>query len=122
MKKTKEFITLQKEWYARLKEDGFIDTEYFNKKTMEPFDYQVREGSKFKVSPEEFEQKRHYYILASQFLHEYDFATELDKEIWRLHAEGEPHRAIAIQTKCSKIKALRTIQRLKKICLNQTST
>ena len=45
--KSKELIKLQKEWYKKLEEDGFVDIERFNPRTMEPDDILKRSTQAF---------------------------------------------------------------------------
>ena len=99
MSKDKELIKLQKEWYNKLKEEGFKDTEYFDK-NMTPKDMMRNEAHKFaQENVESFQSKEQYYIEASQFFHDHEFASELAKEIWYRHSEGDTFRHISTTLK-----------------------
>jgi hypothetical protein len=86
----KKFLALQKKWYAKARNSGFQDHEagpgkqdlplttkhsglHFSRKRAA----HVGEGT-----PEE------YYRLAGHFLYDYNFETDYDQEVWKLHAEG----------------------------------
>lgn len=81
-----DFKTLQKMWYQRLKDDGFIDIE--NKEWHSR--YFVTQ-----YSPVQFANKQEYFRRAQIFLHEFPFKNRRDRKIWRLHSEGFTLREIA---------------------------
>ncbi len=85
---------LQKEWYAKLKEDGFVDIEEdpvnFNNaylKHVKRKTYQNNETYR--------EAIKEYYYICYQFLHEYPFETEVHRAIWEAYADGATMREIA---------------------------
>lgn len=98
--KNPEFRKLQRDWYKKLKEDGFEDIEDTNSK--EEF-LKEWHSSSFQLShdPATFEAKQEYFYLATKFLSSYQFPTEVERIIWTLHAEGKSLREIAVdlQTK-----------------------
>lgn len=91
MGKPKEFSKLQAEWYRKLKKSGFDDVEQTdgNLKIWSAHYFQSA------YTPDSFTAKETYYRLAGQFLHSHKFKTPHEREVWRLHSEGESIRAIA---------------------------
>ena len=88
---TTEFIKLQRAWYKKLAETGFKDVERChptlgtatsgNTPLLRPSEWAPRLAES-KPGTEEF------FRVASHFLHEYNFETYLDKQIWELFTEG----------------------------------
>jgi hypothetical protein len=89
--KTKQFLELQKKWYEKLKESGFDDIEFGEKQEL----LKCWESSHFYMTQDQFDNKREYYHLASQFLFFYKFESKLDRIIWKFHAHGFTYRKIA---------------------------
>lgn len=91
---------LQKEWYAKLKENGFHDIE-------------DRKGGVGRgapritnQSPLQIEVIEQYYSMARNFLIDGKFDTDLDKTIWSYHSEGISARDISSTLKSSGVKKL----------------
>lgn len=55
-----------------------------------------------------FDAKEEYYRIAGQFLHDYPFEDKLEKEIWKLHAEGISLRKIVLVLKKRNFKIYKT--------------
>lgn len=94
---------LQKIWYKKLKDSGFVDIEDTNS----PKEFLKTWHSSYFISrytPEAFERKQMYYRLCSHFLWAYPFESNLEREIWRMHSDGIPLREIATQLRSKKIK------------------
>lgn len=89
-----DFELLQKQWYQKLKEDGFVDIENTAYKNPDLLRY---EGKYFikQYSPFEFEIKQEYYERASEFLHTHVFESRLDEEVWKMHSDGVSVREMA---------------------------
>lgn len=102
----KELKRIQKEWYQKLKAEGFDDIEdHSHPDTL----LKTRHGDYFRCRYDaaQFEFKEEYYRRVSQFLHEYPFPNRsqlplfhdnhdlLHKRILELHAEGWSFRKIA---------------------------
>lgn len=102
---TKEFKTLQKEWYDRLQKEGFKDIEK-EEKTLR---------GKFKSK--QVEQIIGYYDKAQSFLNDYEFPTPKHKKVWERHTRGESVRKIAEALKFSKSDVHRIIKRYESIML-----
>jgi hypothetical protein len=110
---------LQKFWYKKLKTDGFqdIETTHLRRpllKSCHSNYFQIR------YHPDVFQAKEEYYRKASIFLWEYSFESPLEKEIWKMHAEGLSLREIASilkdqKTKTNKDKINKTVVKLAKI-------
>lgn len=92
---SKEFKELRKSWYDKLVKEGFKDAEREDQclKRYETFNIQSR------YTPDEFLDKRDYYIKASNFFHDYVFEDETLRFIWKEHMEGTAVRAISILLK-----------------------
>lgn len=92
--KTKQFKTLQREWYRKLKDSGFDDIEDVDS----PEEYLKAWHSQYfqkRHTPDKFIANQEYYRRTQAFLMHYTFANQLDKQIWKMHSEGRPLRAIA---------------------------
>ena len=111
---------LVKIWYAKLKESGFKDAERFLNDHCEPVlhywdsTYFSTSGA---VRPEEFEARQEYFYKATQFLNTYQFKSQTDHHIWRLHSEGMGLRGISKDlaesgVKLNKDSVARVIKRL----------
>lgn len=89
-KNSPQFKKLKDEWYAKAKDSGFNDIE-------QDEDHLKSWASKpFKEKDPVFNKaKEDYFRLAGQFLNQYDFKTDLQRQIWHLHSEGESYRTIA---------------------------
>lgn len=81
---------LVKEWYAKAKEAGFKDIEYY--------DGTIKAGhARYPNStdPIRILATMEYYNMASRFLHDHKFEKEIYRVIWEYHAEGISSRNIA---------------------------
>lgn len=100
---------LQKEWYAKLRESGFKD--------IEQADGNLKIWSRFfkgKLDTLQGEAKAQYFRAAGQFLHSHQFASEYDKTIWDMHANGISGRSIARQLRVNKNTVFELLEALKK--------
>ena len=79
---------LQKEWYNRLKKEGFNDIEHYKNGTMEPKILSPAHAVRMGYTTEMHEDYFEYYRSAGLFLHEYKFTSWLDHKIWDMHANG----------------------------------
>lgn len=108
----------QRIWDKKLKESGFEDIEDRNS---------PREMLKswhswtfiHHYNAETFAARQQYYELASHFLNGHKFESATEREVWRLHSEGDSLRKIANEiskqgTAMSKDGALKIIRSLLK--------
>lgn len=119
----KNFKKIQKEWYDKLKKEGFEDIEDVHEKT----EYiRIWHSSYFqtKYHPQVFEAKRTYYELAGQFLEasphfrfELYFQCEIEKTIWEMHAQGIPVRTIAKKLKAKVCQIHKIIVQIRKVMM-----
>lgn len=81
---------LKAEWDKKLADSGFEDAEYSGGrlKTWASFEH----ARDFDANV--FEAKETYYRLAGQFLHEYEFKNDIERDIWAQHADGVSIRNI----------------------------
>ena len=90
--KTKEFIDIQNEWYAKLRDSGFSDLEWLDKKSGRgqntPF---LRKPLVNFLQTFELSTQNHY-ILAQSFLTHGNFDTEVDRFLWFMYCEGFSYR------------------------------
>lgn len=95
---TEEFKELQKNWYKKLKEEGFVDIEK-EKHGFKSYIYAngagLVEGKKNQYSATYRNSKIEYYRAAEHFLNEYKFKSNLDKVIWEYHSNGISTREIS---------------------------
>jgi hypothetical protein len=99
MIKDRKFITLQKKWYAKLREEGFNDIEYFYE-DMEPRDILKKTlTSKIKdaADADNMVYTELFYSHSRQYYWDTTFEDPLDKQIWFLFSEGTPYLKIAKQ-------------------------
>jgi hypothetical protein len=84
--KSKELKKLEAKWYKKLAKEGFEDIEQDenNLKQWHNHFFFAR------YDADSFNSKAEYFQLAGAFLHEYEFANEVEKKIWELHADGLP--------------------------------
>ena len=89
--KTPQFKALEREWYAKLKESGFVDAEDSEGmlKSWHSCYFQQR------FEPDYYHHKEEYYRQAGIFLETYRFTSQTDKEIWALHSKGLSLREIS---------------------------
>lgn len=82
------FQELQAHWYRKLKDEGFVDIEATSYDS---------ERQKLRVaraySSEQREARQEYYRRAREFTH--TLPVSIDRQVWELHAEGQPMRDIA---------------------------
>jgi DNA-binding NarL/FixJ family response regulator len=78
------------QWRAILKESGFVDIEN-NKNPDLPVKSDVRRDSK-KFS--DFASVQEYFLKASHYLNKGSFESEREKEVWKLHSEGQSMQEI----------------------------
>ena len=96
--RTKEFKTLQREWYKKLKDSGFKEIE----DTSSPLEMLKTWHSSYFINrntPDTFLAKQSYFQSASRFLHSNKFKSEKDRLIWEMHCDGATLRGIASELK-----------------------
>lgn len=85
-----EYEKLKAVWYKKLKDEGFqdIETDEDNLKTW---------SSRFssKKARELWRAKEAYYYMATNFLNDYSFDSNLEKVIWEYHSNAMSVRNIA---------------------------
>lgn len=119
-KKQTDLKELVKVWYQKLKESGFKDAERILKDYPEPVlnywdsTYFSTSGA---INPRTFHEKQEYYYQANQFLNTYQFKSQTDHHIWRLHSEGMGLRTISkelakLNIKLNKDTVAKTVKRL----------
>lgn len=82
---------LQKEWYKKLRDSGFVDIEQDCNQELSVFH---SNKFKFQCSPDKVAETIAYFSAAEQLLTNYDFDNETHKTIWRLHCTGLSQRKI----------------------------
>jgi len=119
---TKEQVKLQQEWYQILKDDGFEDCEYIDRKG-EPKEW-LKGNSKFSPIYEEqqstdnaqldYDATYGYFDSALVIYHRNDFDNEKDRNIWLRHAEGATLRQIGKEVGKSHPAILRVVKKYRK--------
>ena len=120
--KSKELKRLQKEWYKKLKDDGFEDIEYMDK-NQDPQEW-LKGNSKFSpmyddqmaVIEAEVDHSctEDYFRAAADLLFEGIFDTEEDRYVWEMHSNGATLRGIAKEIGCSHPRILRIVNKYRK--------
>jgi len=104
---SKEFKDLQKEWYQKLADTGFVDLEQHELHSRRYRSSGVKKYGKY--SQEWNDSKAEYYNLAGKFLNEYRFRNRIQKVIWEYHTNGISTRDIAdILNRTNVVKTNRT--------------
>lgn len=80
-------------WYQRLKDEGFHDIE--SRKDPNMLNQWDSAYFQLRYDPDSFAAKESYFYRAQQFLQVHSFRHPIQKEIWRLHSEGQGVRQIA---------------------------
>lgn len=108
--KRDEFKRLQAEWYARLRDEGFVDIEGGK----DGFDVLLRRrGPKGRPSIER-EQQEEFFRLAGLFLHDHEWVDGEERRAWELYCDGKTYPQIAETLEVSWGKAHYLIQRVLK--------
>lgn len=90
-KKPQDYKTLKDLWYKKLAKTGFYDIEW------DEYDFKdVTPSVRFSrpIVIRNWHAKSEYYSMAGRFLHEYKFASNLEKAIWDYHSNGISARNI----------------------------
>ena len=96
-----EYNKIRAVWYKKLKDEGFEDIEQ-DEDTLKS--WSSTHFNKKGFSPEYRMSKIEYYQMATNFLNDYTFESNLDKIIWEYHAEAISTRDIAKLLTAAKIK------------------
>lgn len=100
--KTNEFKQLDAEWKKKLKDSGFEDLED-DQENIDRGSWDFRRPKAIRAH----QTKTEYYYMATQFLNDYNFDTELEKIIWTYHTEGIGVRNISKILNAAKISTLK---------------
>lgn len=87
-KKVKDFASLQKEWYGKLKNSGFEDIETTDGRLKEYSSTLLANPHKVLTQNGGWQAKEEYYRMAGHFLLEHKFETKLKKVMWEYHSNG----------------------------------
>lgn len=90
-----DFECLKTYWYQKLKEAGFNDAEN-NRGYLKDW-HSTRFTKDYTF--EKFKEKRDYYQVASEFLFDYSFPNEFERQVWEFHVLGLSSREIAFELK-----------------------
>ncbi len=85
---TEAFKALNEKWKGKLEKSGFSDIER-DEDSLENWSTQFARNIEYNRSKEE------YYRLAGHFLHSHAFASQRERRVWDLHANGTSIRKIA---------------------------
>jgi hypothetical protein len=103
----KSFKALQKEWYTKLKESGFVDIED-SKGGLKIYSQKLAAKNSQTMS-NRWLATREYYYQAEHFANNYkEFESELHQSIWTYHSGGLGSREIVTALSKVKIKTNRT--------------
>lgn len=104
---TRSFLKLQKEWYKKLKDDGFEDIEWTCHKTGKVSGYFTSNTNSHSVIPYIYD----YYSTAQHLSRSKVLDSSVsfwEACVYTMHAQGEPERAIArrLNTYRDKVRAI----------------
>lgn len=116
---SRDLKKLTDKWYRKLKKSGFDDIEDTSRddrplKKWHGYEVRLKHGADVTTTA-----MQRYYELARHFFNDHVFETSKEKEMWRMHSEGDSGATIAKRFKTSCSTAKRTIQRLAKLMLSQ---
>ncbi len=117
---SREFLKLRKESYAKLAEAGFKDIEITDWKTGESGNLLRGFGHMDAVRRWTPDRER-YYQLARQKGHKLrarKYSKE-DRQVWRMHAEGQSFRGIERSTGVPRGRVSRIVKRIEQEMLNE---
>lgn len=105
----KEFLKLQKLWYKKAAQSGYVDIE------QDEDNLKIWDGHRIKAkyTPDTFQAKEEYYRMAGNFLNDHVFQDKMDKLIWEFHTEG--HSAPEIVKMFKKKKVTISLSRVHKL-------
>lgn len=92
---TPEFRKLQREWYAKLKADGFDDIERHNLHDDNPLMRRHKHEVQITVERGARMGREEYFRRAGHWSWDRTFPDRRAAHVWRLHAVGVPYREIA---------------------------
>lgn len=98
-----DFKKLKDKWYKKLEKSGFEDVE--------SDEYNLKSWSSvlfLRKTPESWEAKATYYQMASNFLEEYKFDSNIEKTIWEYHSNGLSARNTSVLLKKARVKSIAT--------------
>lgn len=78
--------SLQSAWYQKLKEVGFEDIET---------SFQFHSSYFRDIAPKLMLEKEAYFHKASSFLNDFEFCSQLEKDVWEMHSRGDTIREIS---------------------------
>mgnify|MGYP001166800900 CR=1 FL=1 len=117
---SREFLKLRREFYEKLKDDGFKDIEITDWSTGESGNL-LRGFGHMDAVRRWTPDKERYYQLARQKAHKLrsrKYSKE-DRKVWRLHAEGESFRGIERRTGVPRGRVSRIVKRIAEEMLSE---
>jgi hypothetical protein len=114
-----EFLRLRKEYYEKLKEDGFKDIEITDWSTGESGNL-LRGFGHMDAVRRWTPDKERYYQLARQMAQRLSHRRydKDERRVWRLHSEGTSFRAIERETGISRGRVSRVVKQIEKEMLD----
>jgi hypothetical protein len=103
-KKPKEqtFKQIQNKWYKKLQEDGFEDIEK-NEHELKTYSNVLTKSENNRRIAGPINGKEAYYKLATWFVNDYKFKSNLEKVIWEYHSNGLSIRNISRVLQTAKV-------------------
>ena len=96
----RDLLRLRNEWYAKLKDEGFVDIE---KAQLEDYGSDLKRYN----STQNFKEAQvEYYERAKEFLLNYEFPNESEKIVWELHSQGMTERKMIAWLKLHNIRLI----------------
>lgn len=94
MTSKRELLQLQKQWYSKLKREGFKDIEWTEGHSINGVDSPYLKDTAFKYKKKFNEHTAEHYRLMRNFSSNYTFKSKMDAFIFELYCEGCPFREI----------------------------
>lgn len=93
--KSREFRRLQREWYAKLADSGFVDIERHNLHADNPYMRQHKHEVQVTLERGMLVGRQEYFRRAGHWSWDRTFLNRKEAHIWRLHANGLSYREVA---------------------------
>lgn len=100
--------SLQSVWYQKLKDEGFDDIET---------SFQFHSSYFKDLAPKLMLEKEAYFSKASSFLNDFEFYSQLERDVWEMHSKGDTIREISSKLQTSVGNTQGIVSRLRNIML-----
>lgn len=90
----RKLLKIRREWYAKLRAEGFSDIEHTDQKSGVTGDFAFLKQHQQAVAKSYNAATENFYRLARSFLEHYSFSSAMEKYLWQLYSDGLAYRKI----------------------------